>query len=92
VLRCVAINGACNPGVPIHCDDKTDCPGSQVCCGLFDQVKGYQSVECRNSCPAPSGTSSSVRMCDPNAAVDECQAINKSCQQSGSLTGFYRCN
>ena len=87
---CVANGGSCS-GIPIHCDDRTDCPSTQVCCGAFDQMAGYLSVECKNACNS-TGSTAGVRMCDPNAATDECASIGKTCSQSGSLTGFYRCN
>lgn len=88
---CIANGGQC-AGVPIHCDDRLDCPSNQVCCGTFDQVKGYLAVECKTTCGGSGGGTTGVRMCDPNAATDECASIGKTCQQSGSLTGFYRCN
>ena len=89
-FACIPNGGSCQ-GTPIHCDDQTDCPSMQVCCGQFQQNAGYVSVECKSTCPS-TGNMTGVRLCDPNAAVDECLSINKTCSESGSLTGFYRCN
>ena len=30
------IRSACTGGLPIRCDDRTDCPSGQICCGAFD--------------------------------------------------------
>jgi hypothetical protein len=89
-LTCVALGGTC-AGVPIHCDDQTDCLGGQVCCGQFDQTKGYLSVGCATTC-GNSGSTTGVRLCDPGAQVDECLSIGMTCSESQSLTGFYRCS
>jgi hypothetical protein len=79
-------------GLSIPCDDKTDCPGGQVCCGSFDQNTGYKSVSCQSSCgPGPIPGTTGVRLCDPSNPIDECASIGASCQASGSLHGYYVC-
>ena len=83
---------ACVGGQPIKCDDRSDCPSGQVCCGAFDQNQGYRSVQCATSCtnsPIPGTTA--VRFCDPDAPVDECASIGKTCTASGSLQGYSVC-
>ena len=52
-FECVA-NGAaaCVGGQKIACDDRTDCPSGQVCCGAFDNNQGYRAVQCAASCNA----------------------------------------
>jgi hypothetical protein len=32
-----------------------------------------------------------VRFCDPKVVPDECAASGRTCQPSGSLQGFFRC-
>ena len=91
--ECTANNaGACQGGAPIRCNDRTDCAAGQVCCGAFDPNEGYRSVQCQTSCnstPIPGTTP--VRFCDPDAPVDECTSIGKTCTASGSLPGFSIC-
>ena len=81
---------ACAVGTSIACDDKTDCPNGQVCCGTLEENSGYTSVECRNKCNNFGGLRA-VRFCDPNAANDECAAIGMYCGPSQSLPGYYVC-
>ena len=84
--------GSCVGGQPIKCDDQSDCPSGQVCCGSFDQNQGYRAVQCATSCTNSliPGTTA-VRFCDPDAPVDECASIGKTCTASGSLHGYYVC-
>ena len=81
---------ACAAGTTIACDDQTDCPNGQVCCGTLQNNSGYTSVECKNKCTNLPGLRS-VRFCDPKAAVDECLAAGMSCGPSQSLPGYYVC-
>ena len=81
---------ACAAGTSIACDDETDCPNGQVCCGTLEQNSGYTSVACKNSCNSLPGLRS-VRFCDPKAAVDECVAAGMFCGPSQSLPGYYVC-
>jgi hypothetical protein len=84
--------GSCAGGQSISCDDRSDCPSGQVCCGAFDQNQGYRAVQCATSCNAsPIPGLTPVRFCDPNAPVDECASIGKTCEPSGSLAGFHIC-
>ncbi|MDB4933762.1 MAG: hypothetical protein JWP87_734 [Labilithrix sp.] len=83
---------SCQGGQQIKCDDRTDCPTGQVCCGAFDSNQGYRSVQCAPSCNnSPIPGLQPVRFCDPNAPVDECAEIMKTCTASGSLPGFHVC-
>ena len=82
----------CAGGTPVRCDDRTDCPSNQVCCGSFEEHSGYSTVQCQPNCngsPIPSVTT--VRFCDPHAPADECADIAKVCRPSGSLDGFHVC-
>jgi hypothetical protein len=81
---------ACQGGLAIKCDDQTDCAFGQVCCGMFDENSGYKSVSCSPAC-VNIGSTKAVRFCDQNAASDECTAIGKTCQWSGSLPGSSVC-
>jgi len=76
----------------IRCDDRTDCPANQVCCGAFSQQTGYRSVQCQATCDGtvvPGLTA--VRFCSLKAAVDECAEIGRTCTPSGSLEGYGYC-
>ena len=82
----------CQDGQQIRCDDRSDCPSGQVCCGAFDQNQGYRAVVCALTCAtSPIAGLSPVRFCDPNAPTDECAEIGKTCTASGSLLGFHVC-
>jgi hypothetical protein len=82
----------CAGGQQIRCDDRTDCPAGQVCCGAFDQNQGYRGVQCATSCTnSPIPGLSPVRFCDGDAPTDECAEIGKKCTASGSLPGFHVC-
>lgn len=83
--------GCPNNGIPIGCDDKSDCPSGQVCCGTFEENSGYHSVQCMPTCTAVGNNFRAVRFCDPNAAVDECAAIGRKCGWSQSLVGYGIC-
>lgn len=92
-FQCVASGAtSCATGVSIHCDDRTDCPSGQVCCATFDPNFGYRSVQCQTQCTTNIPNTTSVRFCDPNAPVDECAAIGRTCTPSGSLDGFSYCS
>ena len=80
---------ACAGGTTIACDDSSDCPSGQVCCGALSNNR-YTSVECKATCTNSIG-SRAVRFCDPKAAVDECAAIGKTCTASQSLPGYHVC-
>jgi hypothetical protein len=91
-FACVASGAnACKTGRPLRCDDRSDCPGSQVCCATFEQGFGYRSSACQPSCTPPGTGLSSVRLCDRHAPVDECIAIGRTCGPSQSLDGFSYC-
>jgi hypothetical protein len=84
--------GACAGGTSIMCDDRSDCPSGQVCCGTFDQQLGYRSVQCQASCgPSPIPNTTTVRFCDGKAPTDECASIGKTCTPSMSLFGYHVC-
>ena len=93
-FECLSGNavGQCIAGTTIRCDDKSDCPGTQVCCGSFDSNLGYRGIQCAANCNAsPIPGLQPVRFCDANAPVDECASIGKACTASGSLDGFHVC-
>jgi hypothetical protein len=84
--------GSCAGGIAIKCDDGSDCPSGQICCGAFDQNLGYRQVQCQTTCNTPPlPNTSPVRFCDLDAATDECTSIGKVCTASGSLPGFSVC-
>lgn len=93
-LSCVAPVGGqvgqCT-GAVIRCDSAADCPSGNVCCGSFEQTFGYKSVQCQPQCVTQLPGVTMVRMCDPNAAVDECASMGLQCEPSGSLPGFHVC-
>lgn len=80
---------ACGSGTAIACDDDSDCPSGQVCCGAL-LTNRYASVECKAACN-DSFSSRAVRFCDPNAATDVCAALGASCLASQTLPGYYVC-
>ncbi len=86
-----AFGGCSNGGLPVRCDDQTDCPNGQVCCGTFSEATGYQSVQCATTCNSIGNTIRAVRFCDPKAANDECAAIGKQCDWSQGLPGYGIC-
>ncbi|MBX3217682.1 MAG: hypothetical protein KF850_36960 [Labilithrix sp.] len=81
---------SCVGGRSIECDDQTDCPAGQICCGSLSNNSGYTSVTCRSSCNDMPGFRA-VRFCDPKAAVDECAASGRTCGASQSLPGYSVC-
>jgi hypothetical protein len=90
-FRCEAASLlACAAGMKIACDDSTDCPTGQVCCGSLRNNGGYTSVECKKTCENMPGLRA-VRFCDPKAAVDECDALGQHCEPSQSLAGYHVC-
>ncbi len=75
-----------------RCDDRTDCPGGQVCCAAFDSSAGYRGSQCAvGGCgPSPIPGTTTVQLCDPHNPVSECEA-GKTCTASGSLPGYHYC-
>jgi hypothetical protein len=92
-LECKATVSLCS-GVKIGCDDSADCPTSQYCCGTFVQNSGYTKIACSTNpaCGTPSGGTTYVRFCDPDAVPSECANDGKTCTgQSGSFPGYTYC-
>jgi hypothetical protein len=93
-LECKAFNGggnACSGGsLSVKCNDRSDCPLGQVCCGLLDDNEGYLSVQCRLTCIGGNNLTA-VRFCDPRALTDECLNIGQQCVLSQRLPGFGVC-
>ena len=87
--RCDDQNGSCN-GLWVPCDDRADCQGNQVCCGVLDTgTNQYVDVSCTDSCDP---NQNQYEFCDPNAQPDECAKNGQTCSlASGVLTGYYRC-
>ena len=74
------------------CDDTTDCPSGQICCGSFDQSGTHGSTECRTASQCKSQGSSRVGiLCDPSAAPDQCSGFGMACEESVTLPGYYVC-
>lgn len=80
----------CPGASKIACDDRTDCPSGQVCCGTFEETTGRGAAECRTNCKALPGLRAGI-LCDPFAAVDECATLNKVCAPSQTLPGYFVC-
>lgn len=94
--RCVAASSPSGCGnstdIKLTCDTNASCPAGKVCCGAYDPNTGYSSVRCADSC-IPDGVSPpyDVPLCNPNAAIDECQRYRARCAPSSSLPGYYAC-
>jgi hypothetical protein len=86
--RCTRVGAACS-GPSIECDDQADCNGAICCATLVDNT--YDSARCAATCKDGPRTTT-VRLCDPKAPVDECAALGLKCRASTLLPGFYRCN
>ena len=86
--RCTRSGAACT-GPSIECDDQADCNGDICCATLVDNA--YDGARCAATCKDGPHTTT-VRLCDPKAPVDECVAIGLRCRASALLPGFYRCN
>jgi hypothetical protein len=80
---------ACAGGTKIACDESSDCPTGQICCGSLDN-SGYTDVACRPTCNSTPGIRA-VRFCNPDATTDECAAVGQYCGNSQSLPGFHVC-
>jgi hypothetical protein len=93
-LECKTLNGggnACSGGaLPARCNDRSDCPLGQVCCGMLDDNEGYLSVQCRLTCIGGNNVTA-VRFCELGALTDECFDIGKQCAPSQRLPGFGVC-
>jgi hypothetical protein len=70
----------CVTGVPVHCDDRTDCSAGQVCCGSLS-TGTFTGSACKASCAA-----GDVQLCAVNA---EC--AKGSCKASTAVPGFSTC-
>jgi hypothetical protein len=81
---------ACVARTSIACDDGSDCPSGEVCCGSREDHTGYMKVECRPTCK-DSPAMRAVQLCDPNAAQDECAPSGKECLPSDVLPGYHFC-
>lgn len=51
----------------------------------------YRSLQCQASCTTPIPNFQSVRLCDPDAPIDECQSIGERCEPSNGLPGYSIC-
>lgn len=89
---CNAKGAQCIGGLTVPCTDQVDCNG-KICCATYSTVGsgGYQKVECKSTCGANTATTTEYRLCDPNAAVDECQAVGATCQESTAIPGWFLC-
>jgi hypothetical protein len=65
---------------------------AQVCCGTYEEkTNSYTAVECTPNCNSAVPGIRSVRLCNPDAAVDECASFGKTCTASQTLDGYYIC-
>lgn len=87
---CQPAGQPCIGGLTLACDDQTDCPGGQVCCGRWSQAAGYKNVSCQKTCKNDPGTVA-VRFCDVNAPKDECAGAGLTCLPSLSLENYFIC-
>jgi hypothetical protein len=81
---------ACLARTSIACDDGSDCPSGEVCCGWREDRTGYMKVECRATCKAGPAMRA-VQLCAPNTAQDECAPSGKQCVPSDVLPGYHVC-
>jgi hypothetical protein len=70
----------CVTGVPVQCDDRTDCASGQVCCGKYSGAT-FSKAACQASC-----ASADVQLCNVDA---EC--AHGTCKPSTALPGFATC-
>lgn len=83
--------GTCPTGLPVRCDDSTDCDAGEICCGTLAN-DGYHDVMCRTSCPSSMGGGlKGVRFCDPDAPIDQCLTVALRCLPSSRLPGYSVC-
>lgn len=80
---------ACD-GLDVQCDDETDCPNGQLCCGILAR-DGSRGVLCKPSCTTNQPDRLAFRMCDPLAPIDPCKAIGKTCKRGDGFSGYYVC-
>jgi hypothetical protein len=85
-----AAPGACPGALRIACDDRTDCPADQICCGMLVTGVGYSAIECKSSCNSVPGVRA-VHFCDPEAPFDECIDYGGVCIPSQSVPGYFVC-
>lgn len=81
---------ACPGAIRVACDDRTDCPADQICCGMLVTGVGYNSIECKSNCTSVPGVRA-VHFCDPDAQVDECIDYGGTCIPSQSMPGYFVC-
>lgn len=81
---------ACVTRTSIACDDGSDCPSGEICCGRREEHTGYMKVECRATCK-DGPAMRAMQLCDPNAAQDECAPSGKQCVPSDVLPGYHVC-
>jgi hypothetical protein len=72
---CIPKNGQCNNGAKLECDEKADCPNTQVCCASFGGG-GSLSAQCENNCG-----NQSVQLCKttPECTNDGGTCTNYNC-------------
>lgn len=80
---------ACANGIPVECDDTSDCPAAQFCCGTLGSNSRYESVFCSPTCDSETNLTR-VQFCDPKLSVSDCPT-GTLCVQSISMPGFSVC-
>ena len=88
---CAAPNAPCS-GLKMPCSDTVDC-GGLVCCATYSNNSGggYTKVACQATCGASTSNTTEFRLCDPNAAIDECLVMGLTCKASTAIAGWHIC-
>jgi hypothetical protein len=83
----------CPTDLLIECDDRTDCPAGNVCCGSLTGNPSSDFLQCQmgSSCLNIPPLQNASRFCDPRAAIDECVEEGKTCGPSAKLPGYGEC-
>ena len=80
-FACKTKGSSCS-GMSVPCSDQADC-GGKICCAAYSNVKGdYESVACQDTCSENNSFITELRLCDPQAAVDECKDAGLACKAS----------
>jgi hypothetical protein len=86
---CVPI-GSCTGALRLACDDETDCPSGQICCGLLTN-DGWALKQSACASPASCSFPGNVYLCDPTAERPGC-ADGGGCNRMENYPGIGRCS
>ena len=97
-LGCVPNGDACEDGAPTpwrspaECDEPTDCPDGNVCCGRLKTVGSttfYEEISCRSTC----NDGDDVIICDPADDTSQSCPEGKVCKKSSLIpSGYHFCS